>query len=90
MKEKTINFLNTKANEIETLLASAHTLREKTNAAKTAYSKSYYKKKLMKVVGKLDKHIKFFSAFQEAYNEKTKIEQELKESEAVLAEDNPE
>lgn len=64
MKEKTINFLNTKANETESLLGQAAAIREKMNVAKTSLAQEYYKKKLLKVVDKLDANIRFFSMLE--------------------------
>lgn len=80
MKEKTINFLNTKANETETLLGQAAAIREKMNVAKTALAQDYYRKKLLKVVDKLDANIKFFSMLEKDIM-KSEAPAESKESE---------
>ena len=65
MKEKTINFLNAKSTETEALLRKAVRYREKLDKAKTSFAKDLYKKKLTKIVKKLDANIKLFSLVEQ-------------------------
>lgn len=81
LKPKTINYLNTIANQTQNLLAQAVEYRAKIASAKTSTAKSLYSNKLRKIVSKLDKHMALFSAIEQA--NKAKAEQQTSEQEQV-------
>lgn len=72
LQPKTIDYLNSTANNVETLLALAVEYRHLVDNAKTNVARELYGKKLKKIVKKLDSHLGMFKALEEIKNQQEK------------------
>lgn len=61
LNPKTIDFFNRKANETEFLMEEATRYRTKLDESTTNFAKTLYKKKLTKIIKKLDHNINLIS-----------------------------
>lgn len=65
LKQKTIDYLNTSARTVDTLLAKAIEYKTKYNASHTGAAKELYRKRLLKTIKQLEPYMKMFKSLEE-------------------------
>lgn len=65
LKQKTLDYLTSTANNAEKLLELAMEYRNKIDNSKTNVARELYGKKLKKIVARFDEHVKLFVALEE-------------------------